>query len=80
MWLLWLGELLKKPVLFSIVDSGVQAPCIPKQSSILSGSTSVCCWVPGSSLYLYPPVMVLLLCLSLLFPGGPRAASDMDVT
>lgn len=34
----------------------------------------------GSSLHLYPPVMVLLLCLSLLFPGGPRAASDMDVT
>ena len=35
---------------------------------------------PGSPLCLYPPVMVLLLCLSLLFPGGPRAASDMDVT
>ena len=35
---------------------------------------------PGSPLCLYPTVMVLLLCLSLLFPGGPRAASDMDVT
>ena len=66
-------ELLKKPILFSVVDSGVQAPCIPKRSSILSGSASVCCWVPGSSLYLYPPLMVLLLSFPPL-PRGPQSS------